>query len=97
MSNCKGRFDCLVEDKEKKNIFKQSPKKQGRFNDKFNDDRRNTFKQKKSDFKRVYRGRGDYNSFSRRVVSEKKEEPKKFEMKEEDFPTLDLNNFPSLN
>ena len=98
MSNSTGRFDCLVENKEKKNIFKQSPKKQGRFNNDIrDDDRGNTFKQRRPEFKKVYRGRGDYNSFSRRVVSEKKEEPKKFEMKEEDFPTLDLKSFPSLN
>lgn len=98
MSNT-GRFDSLVENKEEKNIFKQSPKKEGRFKDESNNDygdnTRNTFKQRNSDFKqrrpdfkKVYRGRGDYNSFSRKIVSEKKEKPKNFEMKEEDFPSL---------
>ena len=89
MNNSTGRFDCLIENKEKKNIFKESPKKESRrFRDDKNFNDGNIFKQKKTNFKRQYRGREDYNSFSRRIVTEKKEEPKKFEMKEEDFPTL---------
>ena len=88
-NNSTGRFDCLIENKEKKNIFKESPKKELiRFKDDRNFNDVNVFKQKKTNFKRHYRGREDYNSFSRKIVTERKEEPKKFEMKQEDFPSL---------